>query len=124
MGKVIGILLIGFAASALTDLLAVGVLLLASYLKMKFDHMEEADWIAYFHRLSIPGMGLRLAGCYVVALCILAPMVYGVYRLFDYRFPGELTFVFVLLFTLYHLLEVVLDRKNIREKLMEIHKIS
>ena len=95
--RYLGLIIIIGLLIAISGIIWVGIIMLSTYLKSKFNEMNEERWDKYFEEIAVSGIIIRGIIMYIVAILIASIIGYFIFRFFSYNNPFILSIlVFVL----------------------------
>ena len=97
MMRYLGLIVIIYLLIAISGIIWVGIIMFSTYLKSKFNEMNEERWDKYFEEIAVSGIIIRGIIMYIVAILIASIIGYFIFRFFSYNNPFILSIlVFVL----------------------------
>ena len=97
MMRYLGLIIIIYLLIVISGIILVGIIMFSTYLKSKFNEMNEERWDKYFAGIAVSGIIIRGMIMYIVAILIASIIGYFIFRFFSYNNPFILSIlVFVL----------------------------
>ena len=97
MMRYLGLIIIIYLLIVISGIIWVGIIMFSTYLKSKFNEMNEERWDKYFEGIAVSGIIIRGIIMYIVAILIASIIGYFIFRFFSYNNPFILSIlVFVL----------------------------
>ena len=85
MMRYLGLIVIIYLLIAISGIIWVGIIMFSTYLKSKFNEMNEERWDKYFEEIAVSGIIIRGIIMYIVAILIASIIGYFVFRFFSYN---------------------------------------